>query len=50
MDERFIALLATDDQEAAVVVFRDYDRVALPVTDTTGILLGIVIDDVLDIA
>lgn len=51
MDGRFVALKATDDQETAVQVFRDYDRVALPVTDTEGIMLGIVtIDDVLDVA
>jgi len=34
MDRRFVALKATDDQETAVRVFRDEDRVALPVTDT----------------
>ncbi len=51
MDGRFVALKATDDQEMAVQVFRDYDRVALPVTDSEGVLLGIVtIDDVLDVA
>ena len=51
MDRRFVALKATDDQEAAVAVFRQYDRSALPVTDTTGMLIGIVtIDDVLDVA
>jgi magnesium transporter len=51
MDRRFVALKATDDQEAAVGVFRQYDRTALPVTDTTGMLIGIVtIDDVLDVA
>jgi magnesium transporter len=51
MDRRFVALKATDDQEAAVAVFRQYDRTALPVTDTTGMLIGIVtIDDVLDVA
>ena len=51
MDRRFVALKATDDQEAAVNVFRRYDRSALPVTDTSGILIGIVtIDDVLDVA
>ena len=32
-------------------MFREYDRSALPVTDTTGMLIGIVtIDDVLDVA
>jgi magnesium transporter len=34
-----------------VDVFRNYDRVALPVTDAEGVLLGVVtIDDVLDVA
>jgi magnesium transporter len=51
MDRRFVALIATDDQETAVGVFRQYDRTALPVTDTAGMLIGIVtIDDVLDVA
>jgi magnesium transporter len=51
MDRRFVALKASDDQEAAVSVFRQYDRTALPVTDTGGMLIGIVtIDDVLDVA
>ncbi len=51
MDRRFVALKATDDQETAVGVFRKYDRSALPVTDTAGMLIGIVtIDDVLDVA
>ncbi len=45
------SLTATDDQETAVQVFRKYDVVALPVTDTSGILLGIItVDDVLDVA
>jgi magnesium transporter len=51
MDNKFVALLATDDQENSVKAFRDYDRIALPVTDTRGVLLGIVtVDDVLDVA
>lgn len=51
LDGRFIALKATDDQETAVHVFREYGRVSLPVTDSDGILLGIVtIDDVLNVA
>lgn len=50
-DNRFISLNAYDDQEVAIQVFQDYDRVALPVTDTNGTLLGIVtIDDVMDVA
>jgi magnesium transporter len=51
MDRRFIALKATDDQQTAVAIFRQYDRTALPVTDSSGGLIGIVtIDDVLDVA
>jgi magnesium transporter len=44
-------LKATDDAQTAVAAFRQHDRTALPVTDTGGMLIGIVtIDDVLDIA
>jgi magnesium transporter len=51
LDRRFVALKATDDEQTAVAVFRQYDRTALPVTDTAGMLIGIVtIDDVLDVA
>ncbi|MDR2585333.1 MAG: magnesium transporter [Prevotellaceae bacterium] len=50
-DNRFVALNAYDDQEIAVKVFQDHDRVALPVVSTDGTLLGIVtFDDVMDIA
>jgi magnesium transporter len=51
MDRRFVALKASDDGQTAVSVFKQHDRTALPVTDTAGMLIGIVtIDDVLDIA
>lgn len=51
MDYNFVALKVNDDQESAVDIFKKYDRIALPVTDTSGVLVGIVtIDDVLDIA
>jgi magnesium transporter len=51
MDHRVLALKATDDQESAVPVFQREDRVALPVTDSQGMLIGIVtVDDVLDVA
>jgi magnesium transporter len=51
MDNRFVALKATDDRETAVADFRDTDLNALPVTDTEGVLLGIVtVDDILDVA
>jgi len=51
MDERFVSLTAADDQELAVVEFAKHDRSALPVTDTDGVLVGIVtVDDVFDVA
>ncbi len=51
MDSRFIALKATDDQEVAVEAFKEADLIALPVTDSEGILIGIVTgDDILDVA
>ncbi len=51
MDENFVALKVYDDQEKAVEIFKKYDRVALPVTDNSGTLIGIVtIDDVMDVA
>ena len=51
MDENFIALNVTDSQEEAVNVFRKYDRTALPVLDSSGVLVGLVtIDDMLDVA
>jgi magnesium transporter len=50
-DGHFVVLRAVDDQETAVDVFKEYDHVALPVTDSRGVLLGIVtVDDVLDVA
>src|SRR6266849_6835455 len=50
-DQTFVALKVNDSQEDALNVFRKYDRTALPVIDSTGVLLGIVtIDDMLDVA
>ncbi|MGO1244440.1 MAG: magnesium transporter [Sphingobacterium sp.] len=51
IDNRLIALHADDPQEEAVNVFRMNNRVALPVVDEQGIMLGIVtIDDILWVA
>jgi magnesium transporter len=51
MDRQFVALQTTDDQEAAVAVFKREDRSVLPVVDLEGRLVGIVtIDDILDVA
>jgi len=50
LDHRYISLNAYDDQETAIRVFKDHDRVALPVTDSDGVLLGIVtFDDIMDV-
>ena len=47
----FFALKVKDSEESAVEEFRKYDRVALPVVDSAGKLVGIVtVDDVLDVA
>jgi magnesium transporter len=51
MDDRFVALHVNDEQEEAIQVFRLENRVALPVLDNQGVMLGIVtIDDMLWIA
>jgi magnesium transporter len=51
MDSRFVALKGTDDQEVAVEEFKEADLNALPVTDSEGVLIGIVTaDDILDVA
>lgn len=51
MDSSFEALSAFDDQEDAVRMLSKYDRIALPVVDSGGILVGIVtVDDILDVA
>jgi magnesium transporter len=51
MDNQFIALKANDSQEDGVSAFRAADLPALPVTDSDGILIGIVTyDDMLDVA
>ena len=50
MDHQFVSLNAKDDQEQAVKLFKQSNRVALPVTDFNGLLLGIItIDDVVDV-
>jgi magnesium transporter len=50
-DQTFAALKVNDSQEEALNVFRKYDRAALPVVDSSGVLVGIVTsDDMLDVA
>ncbi len=46
-----VSVTATASREEAVAAFRKYDRVALPVTDRDGKMLGILTaDDILDVA
>src|SRR5262245_38704987 len=50
-DRPVVSIPATADREEAVQLFRKYDRLALPVTDRDGHMLGIITaDDVLDVA
>lgn len=51
MDDSFQSLDAHEDREEAVRMMARYDRTALPVIDSRGVLLGIVThDDVADVA
>lgn len=50
MSERVISVHVGDDQEDVAQTFRDYDFLALPVTDYEDHLLGIVtVDDIIDV-
>jgi magnesium transporter len=51
LDGKYVSLLVTDDEEVAVKVFGKSNRVALPVTNAGGLLLGIItVDDILLLA
>lgn len=51
LDGNYATLRPTDDREKALELFQKYDRVALPVTDDSRKLIGIVtVDDMLDVA
>jgi len=50
-DPPMVKILATDDREEVLKAFERYDRLALPVTDADGHMLGIItVDDILDVA
>jgi magnesium transporter len=50
-DPPLVKMNATDDREEVLKAFEKYDRLALPVTDAEGHMLGIItVDDVLDVA
>ena len=51
LDGNFAMLAPTDDREKALALFKKFDRVALPVTDESKRLIGIVtVDDMLDVS
>src|SRR6202165_5611011 len=50
-DPPMVKVLASDDREEVLKAFEHYDRLALPVTDAEGHMLGIItVDDILDVA
>ncbi len=49
-DHHFLALKVNDTEETAIAAFNKYGRLALPVVDKQGVMLGIVtIDDIMNI-
>lgn len=51
MNRQFVSLRADQHQSEAVEMMQRYDRIALPVVDSRGVLVGIVtVDDVADVA
>jgi len=51
MDRQHVSLDPSTDREEAVLMMRRYDRVALPVVDASGVLIGVVtFDDVMGVA
>ncbi len=51
MDHFYVKLDIQDSIEDAIIKFKEYDRVALPVTNSNNILIGVVtVDDVIDVA
>jgi magnesium transporter len=50
MDGFYVKLNIEDSKETAVDIFKQYDRAALPVTNDSNVLLGVItVDDVLDL-
>nr|WP_066090335.1 magnesium transporter [Anaerotignum neopropionicum] len=50
MQEDIVSVLTTDDQEEVANIFKKYNWMALPVTDTEGRLVGIItVDDIVDV-
>lgn len=50
MQDDVVSVLTTDDQEEVANIFKKYNWMALPVTDTEGRLVGIItVDDIVDV-
>lgn len=50
MDNNYIALNMNDTRETAIIKFKEYDRVTMPVVNDNNEILGIItVDDILDI-
>ncbi len=50
MDGFYVKLNIADSKETAIDIFKQYDRAALPVTNDSNVLLGVItVDDVLDV-
>ena len=50
MDENYISVLTTEDQEVVADLFRKYDLSSMPVTDKENRLVGIItVDDIMDV-
>jgi magnesium transporter len=50
-DASLVSIPATATRDEVVATFEKYDRIALPVTDSRGVLVGMItVDDVLDVA
>ncbi len=50
MDENYVSVLTTEDQEVVADLFRKYDLSSMPVTDKENRLVGIItVDDIMDV-
>jgi magnesium transporter len=50
-DAQLVSIPATATRDEVVATFEKYDRIALPVTDSRGVMVGMItVDDVLDVA
>ena len=51
MDNNYIALNINDTRSDAIVKFKEYDRVTMPVINDDNVVMGIItVDDILDVA